>query len=293
MTTRLVPVPGDVVTPGMLDAVPPPARRYLDWAGVEGQPIPGSVAQGQLGRLRSADDKPWRPFVAEENFVTAPPGFSWRARVRVAGMPLVRGWDSYLHGRGWMQIRLGGVLTIADLHDGPMNQASLLRYLNEMVWFPAAYVLGNIRWAEIDERTAQVSITDAGLTASGTMRFGHDGRPLEFTALRHRHLGQGRFSLDRWVTPYSEYGELSGVRVPTAGWAEYRLPAGPLRYIELRVHAQDDPTGAPRSGQDARVWQMLTDPKGYFARARARARAEVERDISGRLRRARRGDVTL
>jgi hypothetical protein len=32
---------------------------------------------------------------------------------------------------------------------------------------------------------------------------------------------------------------------------------------------------------------MLTDPRGYFARARERARAEVERDIAREAARAR------
>ena len=227
--------PGTLVTASMLEAVPPCVRRYLGWSGVGGRHIPASVTLRQTGRMRSANDRRWMRFTAEEDFLTGPPAFSWRARVSVAGVPLVRGWDSYVHGRGRMRIRLAHAMTLADLTGEEMNRASLLRYLSEMTWFPAAFLLAPVRWEEIDDRSARVSITDSGLTATGTLSFGPDGRPLEFSAPRHRHLGRGRFSLEPWAAPFTGYGLVHGLRVPTAGAAEYRLAAGTVRYIELRV----------------------------------------------------------
>lgn len=227
--------PGMLVTPAMLDSLPTPVRRYLDWSRVEGQLIPTSFSLRQQGRLRSANDKPWMPFTAEEDFITGPPGFSWRATVRFAGLPLVRAWDGYVSGQGRMQVRLARVFTMADLTGGAMNQASLLRYLNEMTWFPAAFLLGNVEWQAIDDQSARVSITDCGLTVSATMSFGADGRPVEFAATRHRHRGQGRFTLEPWVTPFTDYGVVNDVRVPTAGCAEYRPASGAVKYLELRL----------------------------------------------------------
>jgi hypothetical protein len=234
--TRTSPVaPGATVTANMLDLVPPVVRRYLDWCGVEGRPIPATACLRQSGRLRSANDKPWMDFVAEEDYVTEPPAFSWRARVRVRGVPLIRAWDSYVSGHGRMQVRLARAFTLVDLSDDAMNQASLLRYLNEMTWFPGAFLLPNIRWHEIDDHTARVAIDDSGLTATATLRFRRDGRPVEFAALRHRHLGKGRVRRDPWATPYTDYGLLNGVMVPTAGWAEYRTASEVCRYIELEL----------------------------------------------------------
>ena len=116
-----------------------------------------------------------------------------------------------------------------------MNQGSLMRYLNEMVWFPTAFLGPNITWSAIDERSAQVSITDHGLTATATMRFDELGRPTDFVAHRYRHLGKGRFSLDEWATPFTEHGELGGFRLPVAGRAEWRLASETLVYAELRL----------------------------------------------------------
>ena len=228
-------VPGAPVTPAMLDLVPAAVRRYLTWSGVEGQPIPTTSCLHQVGRLRSANDKPWMNFRAEEDFITDPPAFSWRARVRFAGLPLVRAWDSYVSGHGRMQVRLAHAVTLADLSGEAMNQASLLRYLNELVWMPGAYLLPNIHWQEIDDRSARVTIADSGLSAAAVLRFGPDGRPVEFVALRHRHLGRGRMRLDQWATPFTDYGLHNGVMVPTAGFAEYRSASEVFKYIELNI----------------------------------------------------------
>jgi hypothetical protein len=234
--TRTSPVmPGALVTAAMLDMVPAAARRYLDWTGVEGRYIPSTVCLTQVGRLRSTEDKPWMNFVAEQDYITDPPAFSWRARVRVGGLPLVRAWDSYVSGQGRMQVRLARAITLADLAGDAMNEASLLRYLNEMTWFPGAFLLPNIRWHELDERSVRVSIADSGLTATGMLTFGADGRPVEFVALRQRHLGKGRMRVEPWATPYTDYGLMNGVMVPTAGWAEYRTAGEVCRYIEVEL----------------------------------------------------------
>ena len=116
-----------------------------------------------------------------------------------------------------------------------MNAAALLRYLSEMVWFPGAFLLRNIAWRSVNDRAVQVSIDDAGLIAAGTLSIGSDGRPCEFAATRDRRLGGGRFEPTSWIATYTDHGELHGVRVPTAGWAEYRLPSGPMPYIHLRI----------------------------------------------------------
>lgn len=110
-----------------------------------------------------------------------------------------------------------------------------------MVWFPAAFLLGNVEWRRLEQNTAQATIHDAGLSAIGTLRFDDDGRPREFTARRNRHLGGNRFRADPWIVAYTAYGELDGVRVPTEGWAGYCLPSGLQRYIELRVEADLSP----------------------------------------------------
>lgn len=180
-------------------------RRYLNWAGVVGQSMPGSMALRQAGRIRPGTDQPWWPFTADQSFLMGQPAFRWLAHVRVAGLPLLRVWDSYIAGRGRVEVRLARVVVLANDRGGVMNEAALLRYVTEMVWFPAAFLLGNVEWRPLDHNTAQVTIHDAGLSATGTLRFDDDGRPLEFTARRNRHLGSNQFPADPWIAAYTAW----------------------------------------------------------------------------------------
>ena len=83
--------------------------------------------------------------------------------------------------------------------------------------------------------SAQVSITEHGLTATAKMSFDELGRPTDFMAHRYRHLGKGRFTLDEWATPITDHGELGGFRLPVAGRAEWRLTSETLVYAQLRL----------------------------------------------------------
>lgn len=241
---RLEPATGRIVTPAMLDRVPPVVRRYLNWAGVVGQPIPGSMALRQAGRIRPGAGRPWWRFTADQSFLMGLPAFGWLAHVRVAGLQLLRVRDSYVAGRGRMEVRFARVVPLANHRGDVLNEAALLRYLSEMVWFPAALLLGNVEWRQLDQNTAQATIHDAGLSATGTLRFDNHGRPLEFTARRGRHLGGNRFRADPWIVAYTAYGQLNGVRAPTEGWAGYCSPSGTQRYVELRVEPDLSPARA-------------------------------------------------
>jgi len=227
--------PGTVITREMVDALPDPVARYLSYSGVVGKQAVGGVAIRQTGRMRSASDKPWMPITAVESYSIDPPGFDWKGTVRFGGIPLIRPHDLYAGGRGHMRVTIAGLIKLWDLEGAEMDQGSLMRYLNEMVWFPTAFLGDNITWSAIDERSAQVAITDHGRTATATMYLDELGRPTDFVAHRYRHLGKGRFSLDEWATPITEHGELGGFRLPVAGRAEWRLTSETLVYAELRL----------------------------------------------------------
>jgi hypothetical protein len=233
--TDVCAAPGTVITMEMVDALPDPVARYLSYSGVVGKPAVGRVRIRQAGRMRSSNDKPWMPITAVESYSIDPPGFDWKGTVRFAGMPLIRPHDEYTDGRGRMKVTLAGLFTLWDLEGDEMDQGSLMRYLNEMVWFPTAFLGPNVAWSAIDDRSAHVSITDHGLTANATMYFDELGRPSDFVAHRYRHLGKGRFSLNEWATPFTDHGERGGFQLPVAGRAEWRLRSETLVYAELRL----------------------------------------------------------
>lgn len=224
---------GESVTAERMRSLPAPVQRYLVFSGVVGQPIPRIVRLGQRGRIRASAAAAWMEFAADEVYSTSPPGFVWKAFLPKRGMPAVLGRDEYLDGRGSILMKALGLYSVADEGGSEaMNDASLMRYLNEMAWFPAAYAGSNVAWRAVDDNSAEVTLTDRGRSASATMFFDEAGRPLNFRARRH-NTATGRDEI--WETPFTEYRSFGGVTVPTAGSGVWKLEGGDFTYIELEI----------------------------------------------------------
>ncbi|HEV2127664.1 MAG TPA: DUF6544 family protein [Thermomicrobiales bacterium] len=146
-------------------ALPEPAQRWLRWSCVVGKPIPTTIRLRQEGELRVGAFG-WLDFTAEEYYSTEPPAFIWTAKVGMAPGVSVIGQDRYVDGRGSLEMRLLGAISVAS-DDGPeMDEGDLLRYLNEVMWFPAAALSPYITWDAIDAISARATMEYAGV--SGT-----------------------------------------------------------------------------------------------------------------------------
>jgi hypothetical protein len=234
--TRLVasaarsPVP--VVTEAMIDALPPPAQRYFRNAAVVDQPIPRLVRLKQTGRIRSSADAGWMTFEADETYSVNPPGFVWRAYFPAPLTPMVLGRDEYLEGNGSIVMKLLAAMPVADEHGAELGPAGLMRYLNEMMWFPAAMLGPNVSIAAIDDTSFRLRIADRGMTAEATLFVDEAGR---LTNFRARRFNSATRQLETWETPITGYGTLSGLQLPVSGWAVWKLADGDFAYIELDV----------------------------------------------------------
>lgn len=222
------------VTAADLDHMPEPVQRWLRWAGAVGTRCPETVHLKQHGRFRLGPDKPWMSFSAQEHYTIHPPGFVWPARFRIAPFVTIEGRDAYMDGHGSIDMRLCGVIPVARQRGPEMDQGALLRFLNEIVWFPAAALEPYIAWDAIDASSARATITYGDVTAAAEFMFDDQGRPIDMRATRYRTVGSG-YALSDWSTPFSAYGEFAGIRVPTAGRGVWTLEDGDFCYVELRV----------------------------------------------------------
>ncbi len=223
-----------LITTGMIKNLPDPVQRYMAYSGVIGTPWIESVRLKQVGTFRTAADRPWMPVTAEEFYTTNPPTLIWNARFKLYGLPLLRAKDRYEAGQGHMYGKLAGLFTVFDVKGQEINQATMIRYLNEMMWFPTAFLGDNISWQAIDDHSARVTFSDCGSSVSAEMFFDDDGRLTKFTTMRYREI-DGDFSLDPWSTPISEYGQLAGLNLPIRGTAVWNLESGDLTYADLTI----------------------------------------------------------
>lgn len=223
-----------IITTDMLLELPEIVQKYLTYTGVVGYPWINTVHLKQVGRFRKGANQPWMPVTAEEIYTTDPPSLHWDARFKVAVLPILRAKDAYVAGQGHMFGKLGGLFTLFDVRGEELDQAAMIRYLNEMMWFPTAFLGKNIKWTEVSKDSAQVTFNDQGKSVSAEMFFDTQGRLRNFTTLRYREI-DGEFSLDPWSTPITGYGKRAGLMLPVKGEAVWNLPSGDLSYAKLEI----------------------------------------------------------
>jgi hypothetical protein len=163
-----------------------------------------------------------------------PPEFVWDATVQQNGLPLVRGEDKYQDGKGNMEIKMLALIPIVNASGEEIDQGSMMRYLNEMTWFPSGFLGENITWKAIDSRSAEVTLTDRGRSVSAILYVDDEGKLTDFVAPRYRAVN-GTYSLETWSTPMTAFGEFEGLKLPIKGKGVWKLPEGDLEYIELEI----------------------------------------------------------
>jgi hypothetical protein len=223
-----------LITTEILQNLPEPVQRYMAFSGVLGKPWIDTVGLTQTGRFRQSADQPWMPVTALQTFTTNPPGFVWKARFKLAGLPLMSARDAYHDGHGRMYGKMAGLFTLFNALGPEIDQGTLLRYLGEMVWFPTAFLGENITWQEVDDQTAQVTLRDGSQTVSARISFDAEGRPKNLTAQRYREQ-DGSYALHSWSVPMTAWEARAGLNIPVRGMVTWNLPDGDLPYYEWNI----------------------------------------------------------
>ncbi len=223
-----------IITQDDIRDLPEPAQRYLRYAQIIGKERIRTVRLKQSGIFRTKKDRRWMPIEAVQYYTVDPPAFVWRGTIKPFPLFSISGRDKFQEGRGHMLIKLLSLIKVADAKGEEMDQGALVRYLNEIFWFPTAYLSDYIRWEPIDSVSAKATISVEGDTASAVLYFGPQGELTNFVADRYMAV-EGKFVKERWSTPISEYKEISGFRVPVKGEAVWKLSSGDFSYFKLEI----------------------------------------------------------
>ncbi|MGM0556155.1 MAG: DUF6544 family protein [Myxococcota bacterium] len=251
-----------------LEGLPAPVARYLRYAGVVGRAPVRTARVRQSGTLRRDASEDWVAFDAIEYYAAAPPGYVWSAELDSVPFIPVDVRDYYIRGRGAMQGKAAGLFTIAEGRGPAIDQSAALRMLNELVFFPTAFLEPYIRWEAVDDVSARVHMKHWDGEVSATCYFARDGRMVDFVAERYRVTEDGPVKTD-WRTPFREWEEIDGFRIPTAGSAIWILSDGEFEYIRVDVEDVEYEVGP----------EAITDGK----KTTKRLSSQVPRDIRERL----------
>ena len=264
---RASPGPAGVVTEGMLTDLPDPVCRYLRYTGVVGRPFPDTIRLRQKGRMRPGPGQPWMPLDAEEHYSVQPPGFVWAGTAHLGPLPVVRARDMYAGGNGRMLVKVASLWPVVDASGDEMDQSGMVRYLSEMIWFPAAFLADNISFEPVDDSSARVTLTDHGRTATGTLSFDKKGRVTDFLATRYR------WSPRTWWPrrPVPALRHRRGTAGRTGPWSQ---PSAPKRVISAT-----GPKSEPGQLASPTPWSPDFRPTGPV-------QCDQERSVTGNARRA-------
>ena len=225
------------ISPGVLTeedikGLPEPVQRHLKYAQIIGKEKISNVRLKQKGFLRQKEGQKWMPLEAEQYYTIDPPAFIWAGKIKAAPLFSITARDMYSEGKGYMLIKLLSTFTVADTKGKEMDQATLMRYLNEIMWFPTAYVNDYIQWEPVDTHSAKATISNNGLTASAVLHFNEKGEMTNFIGERYNNIDN---KMTTWSTPIKEYKEIRGIRIPAKSEAVWKLESGDFCYIKVEI----------------------------------------------------------
>ena len=222
----------EVVTEADIKVLPESVQRYLEYVRIIGKEKTRTVRLKQRGFFRTKEEQKWMPIKAKEYYTVNPPAFIWYGRIKPFPLLDVKARDKFSEGKGNMLIKLLSFIKIADATGYETDQGALVRYLNEIFWFPTAYLNDYISWEAVDSNSAKATISIQGISASAIFHFNEKGELTNFVAERFSSVTGTK---ETWSTPIKEYKEMNGIMIPYKGEAVWNLSSGDFCYFRVEI----------------------------------------------------------
>ncbi|QIP15133.1 hypothetical protein G8759_22165 [Spirosoma aureum] len=223
-----------IITHEMLGRLPSPVQKWMITSGVVGKELVHTVRLQQRGLMRTSPNGTWMPTKAEQYIDVDKPGFVWKADVQLFSLLPLAGLDTYVDGKGNMQIKGLSFIPIVNASNAKMDQGELLRYLSEMCWYPSAALSPFITWQPIDNNQSQATMSYKGVTASAIFTFDNQHRLVRVAAKRYKG-SDAKSQLEDWYIPARAWKSMDGITIPVKGDVIWKLPAGDFNYYQWEI----------------------------------------------------------
>ena len=225
----------DIITEEDLVGLPPIIKKWLIQSGITDKQSIANVrlVQELLLKLKPEETN-WSEGTAEQYFTIQPPAFNWTILTEINPILPVVGRDKFEDGKGEMIIKLLFLIPVAQAKDDEkVDQATLQRYLAEIVWFPSASLSPYIKWETIDDYSASATMTYNGTTGSGEFHFDKDGNFEKFTCERYRDSKASK--TNQWTVLATKLEERNGITIPVECEVNWELEAGEWTWLTLKI----------------------------------------------------------
>lgn len=223
---------GPPVTEADLAELPAVVRRYLRFMGTVGRPRIWSFRANIAGKFRLRPWLGWSPAQACQYNSGPDTARVFLMYLRVAHVLPLLGRDIYEHGHGHMVGTLFDRFTVVDGRGEEFDISELTTYLNDAILFAPSILLDTATsWRAVDDTSFEVSLTDAGRTATGRVYVDGRGAPYDFSTTDRFADLPGGLVRTEWRTPVRDWTVIDGRAAPTRLEAVWHLPRGPMPYF--------------------------------------------------------------
>lgn len=211
----------------MNNQLPEPVKKYLGLVLPEKYSVIKKVWLSHDGFFRSSPKSDWVKIKGEQSFNTAYPEFIWEGKTK-----LLKATDRYVNGKGRLKVKLLGLIPIVNAAGPELDQAELLRWLGESVWFPTNLLPGQgLNWDPVDMDHARLSYHFGGFDLSYLVTFNKAGEISRIETLRWKEKGE----LEKWVGKTSDYKDFNGFKIPTRIEASWFNEDVEFQYVDFHV----------------------------------------------------------
>jgi hypothetical protein len=225
----------NIISEQTITHLPEPVKNWLRNCGTIGkEPIQSIFLKQDLQMRMKPEQEKWIEAKASQYFTTDPPAFNWFVNMNLNPLIPVAGRDKYQNGQGEMMIKMFSLIPIAHASGNEKTyQATLQRYLAEIVWFPSAALSSYITWEEIDSNSATATMQYQGTEGSGTFHFDDAGNFKKFVAMRYKDIKDAQPT--EWTVTALKNQEFNGITIPSELSVYWKLESFDWHWLKLQI----------------------------------------------------------
>jgi hypothetical protein len=226
------------VKPNSLESELPAALEpYVERALPDLDNVPRRVRIRQVGEMWLKPGAKPKRFTAVQEYAVDNIAFVWRARFKIAGFATLKVVDRFRRGQGSLESRLFGSIPLTREKGPAVSEGQAFRYLGELPWVPQAFLANHeIEFKEIDAAHVEAATDAGGTRVALTIELGESGDITGVSAAARPRL-EDKGKPTPWSGSFSDYTELSGVRLPRKAEVRWDLPEGPFTYWSGEIQA--------------------------------------------------------
>lgn len=228
VTDKPIPIESVSELPGVV-------KKWLTHSGAFGKRQISNVHLIQELQLKlSPDQEAWNKGKAEQYFTIHPPGFNWHINTKMNSVFNVAGRDKFEKGHGEMSIKLLSIIPVAEAkNNDKVDQATLQRFLAEIVWFPSASLSSYIKWESLDDYSARATMAYEEVKGSGVFHFDEKGNFRKFTAMRYQDSKASEPI--EWTVIATQTEGRNGIKIPVECQVSWLLENGKWNWLKLKI----------------------------------------------------------